>query len=183
MWSAANLLSAFRLVIAPLLLVFAWNGFATAFLLGIVLSFLSDLFDGWLARRRHETSALGAKLDSWGDLVMYVTLAAGLWWLRPELIYREAPFVAVAIVSYVLPTFIGLAKFGRLTSYHTWGDKLSSILMGVASVLLLVWETGWLFRVAVVVLALAEIEEIAITVRLKHWRSDIASIAHVWRQR
>lgn len=183
MWSTANLLSTLRLVAAPVLLALAWQGHATGFVVGLAMALCSDLLDGWIARRWQQTSELGAKLDSWGDLAMYTTLALGVWWLRPDVIRGEALFVVVALVSYVLPIIVGLLKFGRLTSYHTWGDKLSSVVMAGGILVLVVWQAPWLFRLGVVVLAVAETEEIAITVVLRHWRADVASIVHAWRLR
>ncbi|HVN87852.1 MAG TPA: CDP-alcohol phosphatidyltransferase family protein [Candidatus Binatia bacterium] len=181
--NAANAVSGLRLVALPLLLVLAWFGYATAFLIGLAMCLLSDLVDGWLARRLHQNSAWGAKLDSWADLALYGMLPLAVWWLWPDLVQQEARYVTAALVSFTLPIVIGLAKFGRLTSYHTWGAKASSVLIGFGLLLLFVWRTPWLFRIAVVVLALAEMEEIAITWSLPHWRADVPSIRHALQLR
>jgi phosphatidylglycerophosphate synthase len=176
-----NLLSCLRLGLAPILLLLAWRQLPRAFLAGLCVSLASDLVDGFLARQLHQKSELGAKLDSWGDLATYLVFGVGAWWLWPQVIHAEAVWVAVVIVSYTLPSLVGFAKFGRLTSYHTRGAKLSAILMGPALLLLFAWQISWVFRLAAVVLLAAEVEEIAITIVLREWHADVPSLAAALR--
>ncbi|MBW2327077.1 MAG: CDP-alcohol phosphatidyltransferase family protein, partial [Deltaproteobacteria bacterium] len=72
--SIPNLLSGFRLFAAPFLLYLAWMGHPNLFLVLLALSLLSDSIDGFVARRLNEVSELGTKLDSWGDLAIYLTV-------------------------------------------------------------------------------------------------------------
>ncbi len=162
-------------------MLLAWQQRPKLFLGCLCVSLASDLVDGFLARHLHQKSELGAKLDSWGDLATYTVFGIGAWWLWPALIRAEAPFVVVAVVSYALPSLVALLKFGRFTSYHTWGAKLSAIIMGPALLLLFGWDSPLLFRVATVILAIAEVEEIAITAILPEWRADVPSLGHALR--
>lgn len=59
-----NVLSGLRLVLAPVLLYLAWTGQSTPFLVAVACSLLSDLFDGWFARRFDQATHLGTLLDS-----------------------------------------------------------------------------------------------------------------------
>jgi CDP-diacylglycerol--glycerol-3-phosphate 3-phosphatidyltransferase len=181
MSNVPNLLSALRLVLAPVMLVLAWSGHPNAFLGCLIVSLFSDLADGFVARHFGKPSVLGAKLDSWGDLAMYLTLPPCIWWLWPDVILAELPFVALALASFVLPTLIGLMKFKRFTSYHTYGAKFSAVVMGVAMLLLFTGQTPWPFRIGAAIFALAEIEEIAITAVLSEWTSDVRSLWHALR--
>jgi len=183
MGGVANIISGLRVAAMPVLLIVAWSGYAAAFLVGLALCLISDMVDGWLARHYRQTSVLGAKMDSWADLAMYAVLPPAAWWLWPDLVRQEATSVVIALASYTLPVVVGLLKFRRLTSYHTWGAKCSSVLVGAGVVLLLGWRTPWTFRIAIVVLAAAEIEEIAITLTLREWRADVPSIVHAARLR
>jgi phosphatidylglycerophosphate synthase len=84
-----NLVSLIRLVLAP---VAAWLAFeALAAPSGVgsdqaVLAFwiftgcaLTDWLDGWLARVLDARSALGAKLDLWGDKLLVALTIVALW--------------------------------------------------------------------------------------------------------
>jgi CDP-diacylglycerol--glycerol-3-phosphate 3-phosphatidyltransferase len=176
-----NALSALRLVLAPVLLWLAWSGRPTAFLVTLSASLLSDLVDGWFARRFGQATQLGTLLDSWGDLVTYTSVPLCAWWLWPELIRQEAQYAAAIVSAYVFPILLGYLKYGRLTAYHTHGAKLSSLLVGPSALLLFVGGPPEPFRVATCVLVLAELEEIAITTLLPEWRANVPSLLHAQR--
>lgn len=176
-----NLLSGLRLASAPLLLVLAWTGRGQTFLVVLALAFFTDFMDGLIARALHQTSALGARLDSWADVTLYAVVAVGGWWLWPGIIRREAPFVAAVVASYTLPTLVGIVKFRALTSYHTWSVKLAAALIGLSVLLMFAGGPAWPFRMATPVSVLAALEEIAITLVLPELRSNVRSIFHVLR--
>lgn len=162
----------------PLLLYIAWSDRPRLFLFFLVCSLMTDVLDGFLARKRKEESELGAKLDSWGDFVIYMTLPICAWWLWPDLIRHEASYVILVIASYLTPIIFAFLKYRWLTSYHTWGAKLTSVFISVGTVLLLGFGMVWPFRIAAMVLALSALEEIAITVTLREWQSNVPSFWH-----
>ncbi len=176
-----NLLSGLRLVLAPVLLYLAWTGQPTPFLVTLVISLLSDLFDGWFARRFNQATHLGTLLDSYGDLATYMTVPLCAWWLWPDLIRREAWYAAAIVTSYVFPIVLGYLKYGRLTAYHTYGAKLSAVVIGASALALFAGGPPLPFRIATWILVLAELEEIAITTILPEWRTNVSSILHARR--
>jgi len=178
MLNVANVLSSFRLVIVPVLFYFAWINKPTPFLIFLTCSLLSDLADGFIARKLNQVSELGARLDSWGDFAIYITAIVCAWWLWPNLIRRETPFIIALVASYTIPIALGFLKYGRLTSYHTWGAKLSAVLMGSTVILLFAGGPTWPFRLAMPVPVLAGLEEIVMTTILPKWQSDVPSLWH-----
>ncbi|MBM4142167.1 MAG: CDP-alcohol phosphatidyltransferase family protein [Lentisphaerae bacterium] len=178
-----NALSGLRLAAVPALLYLGYTGRAQAFLFLFCAALATDCVDGFLARKLHMVTSAGARLDSIADFAMYAGLAACAWRLWPELIRREAFFVGVAVVGYVTPVLIGVLRFGRLTSFHTWAAKVSAVLMGAGVLLLVATGAAWPFRLAVPVMIAAGIEEIAITLILRKWRADVPSVKHALRIR
>ena len=178
-----NLLSGFRLIAAPFLLYLAWTGRPTPFLTLLSLSLLSDCVDGFIARRLGDTSEFGTRLDSWGDLATYLTVPLCAWWLWPEILKREAPFVLLAVAAYVVPLVAGFVKFRRLPSYHTWGAKAGAVLMSVAVLILFIADIAWPFRCAAIAQALVACEEVAITLRLSKPRANVSSFWHLGAER
>lgn len=176
-----NLLSGFRLLAAPIMLYLAWINKPLSFLVLLSISLSTDAIDGFLARRLNWQSELGARLDSWGDFATYITVPLGAWWLWPDILRREAFFVWLVIIAYVLPIAIGYAKFHRLTSYHTWAAKLSAVIISVSALLLFLTDTAWPFRIAAVFQAIEALEEIAITLTIPEMRSNIPSLWHARR--
>lgn len=183
MLTLPNLLSLFRILIAPLLLVAAWLDMPGLFLTLFVAALASDALDGFLARRLGQTTALGGLLDSWGDCALYCVTPLAVWWLWPEVVWQELPYVVVAIAAFLLPLAVGFVKFHRLTSYHTWGAKAAAVALGIATPLLLLGGPAFPFRLAVLILACSALDELIITLLLRHWQANIPSCLHAWRLR
>lgn len=126
---------------------------------------------------------LGARLDSLGDLAIYLIVPVSVWWLWPQVIIREALYAGAALVSFIIPVVVGYARFRRLTSYHTRGAKLSAVLLSSTILLMLLDGPAWPFHLATVIFVLAEVEEVCITALLPRWQADVPSIFHVLRLR
>lgn len=182
-WTAPNLLTGFRFIAAPGLLWLAWHGFAIGFMMLLAIAFFTDFLDGLVARLTHQVSEFGATLDSWADVINYLTIAVCCWWLWPEVVARELLFVLLIVASCLLPAIAGLAKFGRFTSYHTWGVKLAAAAMGLTLYLLFLGGPAWPFRMAAVICLLAAIEEITLTLLLQQPETNVRSIWFVLRRK
>lgn len=181
--NAPNLLSTFRIACSPVLLALAWQGATGAFLALFGLGLASDVLDGVLARRFGQESELGARLDQWADFALWVCLPVGAWWLWPETIVREAPYVILAVACLLGPTAIAYAKYRAVPGYHTWSAKLSSVLMGISVPLLLIFDLAWPFRVAALFQLACAIDELGITYLFAECRHDVPSVLHAARLR
>ncbi len=180
-WTLPNLLSALRIVAAPTLLIFGWLGAAELFLATLWTALLSDAADGFLARRLKQITETGARLDSWGDWLLYAALAVGVALLWPELARRELLWVSAGVAVLIVPSAVGFLKFGRLTSYHTYLAKITGVLMAAGAFALLHWGHSALFHLAICFLVIEGIEELLITAELSEWRSDVRSFQSALR--
>lgn len=174
-----DLLSCFRIAMAPVLVALAWASWPPAFLAALALSLGSDVADGWLARRFRWATARGARLDSWGDLLTYAVVLPCVLWLWPSEVLAERATLATALIAWLLPMAVGFLKFRGLTSYHTWGAKASAVSMGAGLFVFLLLGEPLLLRWATGLLVLAGIDEIVITLRLAERRENIPSCLHV----
>src|SRR6266436_9227237 len=174
----ANRLSMLRIALAPVLLLLASRGSARAFTACLAVALATDIADGKIARRLAQTSPLGARLDSWGDLLLYLSLPVCGVLLRPDFVRAEANWFAVAVTSAFVPVALGLVRFGRLTSYHTRGAKAAAYLLGGSTLAAFAGGPGWPFRIATAAFVCAEAEEIAITLVLPCWRANVRSLTH-----
>ncbi len=177
-----NMLTGFRFVAAPVLLWLAWQGYGIAFMILLAVAFLTDLLDGLAARLTGQVSPFGATLDSWADVIIYLTIALGCWWLWPDVVYRELVFVGLIVASCLLPAFAGFSKFGRFTSYHTWGVKIAAASMGLTLYVLFLGGPAWPFRLASVICILAALEEITLTLLLSEPESNVRSVWDVLKR-
>ena len=170
-----NLVSALRVLIAPLLLVLALLQHETWFLVVLMFSALTDFIDGQLARRLKMTTELGAHLDSWGDFMIYSTMAIGAWILWPEITQRELVYYSMILFSFLLPALFGLIKFGKITGYHTWAVKLAVLVTFIGYISLYSGYASWPFVLASILCVIAGSEEILITLTLREERTDVRS--------
>jgi CDP-diacylglycerol--glycerol-3-phosphate 3-phosphatidyltransferase len=176
-----NALSLFRIAMVPVAGACAFTGHPQLFLAALAAALGSDVLDGQLARRAGVTSELGAKLDSWADLLTYATLPVFAFWLWPDLLRQEARYLACALTAFALPIVVGLVRFGHLTSYHTIGAKLTAVVMGASLFVLFCGGPAWPFHAATFLLVAEALEEIAITCVLPRWRSNVRSLWHAVR--
>jgi phosphatidylglycerophosphate synthase len=178
-----NLISGFRLILVPGLLLLAWLQLPRVFLAVLVVSLLSDGLDGYLARRLNATSDLGAKLDSWADMATWLMLPLCAWLLRPDVLRAEGVWLVGGIGCYIASILFGFAKYRRLVSYHTWGAKALSWLVGAAVLVFFANGPGWVFRIVMPIVALSAIEEMAMTVMLPTWHANVPTLWHALKRR
>lgn len=178
-----NLVSSLRLLMAPLLFVFAFLQLEYWFFGALIFSGLTDVLDGYLARKLNLISALGAHLDSWGDFAIYSTMAICAWILWPEVTQRELTHYAMILFSFLLPAWAGLVKFGKVTGYHTWSVKVAVLATFAGYIALYTGLADWPFALASWLCVIAAIEEILITVVLRQERTDVRTLSAAWRTR
>lgn len=175
-YSVPNLLSLLRLILVPLLAIFASLGEVAVFLSILAVSLISDMLDGYFARKLHQTTELGARLDSWADMLTYAVMILGLYLIWPQLFFAQVVFVCAAALSYVLPVLLSLYRFGVFPSYHTWGAKLAAVLIAPAYYLLVLYEYQTFFQLVILFHLIVAVEEMVITLILKRPQTNIHSI-------
>jgi len=178
-----NLVSSTRILIAPLMIVLAFMGMETWFLVALIFSGFTDVLDGLLARKLNMITPLGAHLDSWGDFTIYSTMAICAWILWPEITQRELLYYTLILFSFLLPALIGLAKFGKITGYHTWSVKIAVFVTFASYIALYAEIAAWPFMLASILCVYAGLEEILITLVLREERTDVRSIVAALRYR
>ena len=96
-----------------------------------VLCGLSDLLDGWLARKLHAESKTGAILDSVADIVFVVCCADQLLQLV-EIPVWQWTWAGVTASVKIVNQASALVACKRFCFPHTWANKLTGILLFLA---------------------------------------------------
>jgi len=101
--------------------------FAWAF--GVYLfAALTDVLDGWLARRWHQTTPLGTLLDPIVDIVFNLTTLAGL--AAANLLHTWVFWVAVLRYGILVVGTAGLYIFvGPVRVRPTWFGRMTGVIM------------------------------------------------------
>lgn len=171
-----NVISFTRILMAPVLFYFAHTQQPLWFIAVLLFAEFTDVLDGFLARILNQRTKLGSHLDSWGDFVIYSTIAVCAWLLWPDILQREIFYYTIIVLSFVLPALIGFLKFGSFTSYHTWSVKIAVAFTVISYILLFTGLLDWPFRVAAVFCLYAAIEEIAITYLISQQHVDVSTV-------
>jgi phosphatidylglycerophosphate synthase len=174
------LLTSLRVVLAPLLVLvgLAWPARGA---IGVILvtAFLSDVFDGVIARRLGVATPGLRRFDSAADTLFYVAVAVVTWHLHPHAITsRAVPLMLLGTLELVRYAF-DWHKFRREASYHMWSAKLFGLALFLGCFGLLALGSGdAMLTVAIYLGILSDLEGLVISALLKKWRPDVPSFLH-----
>jgi phosphatidylglycerophosphate synthase len=169
-----------RAAIAPCLLWDAIDGQTSSmFIILYIWAFVSDIFDGIIARKLQVSTASLRIADSLADTALYISLAVCTWIVHPEVVLATQIPLLITIAAIAIWMIINFAKYGKLASYHTysakiWGISLFAATIGISAH----WHSVTLLSIACLCGILNITEEIAITLLLPTWHHDILSLAH-----
>jgi CDP-diacylglycerol--glycerol-3-phosphate 3-phosphatidyltransferase len=178
-----NAISVLRLMATPVMLVLAWHGERTAFVVLLAALLATDWIDGRLAALLNQRTTLGARLDSLADVLLYTALAPCAWWLRPDFMRSDALLLAAVATTYLLTSLVSVVRFGRLPSYHTLAAKVCLALAAIGAVVLFAGGSLWPVRIAMAVAIATNLEATAISLVLRGWLADVPSLVHALRRR
>lgn len=124
-----NLITLGRLACLPVLWGFAFQHKPVWVGVGTLILLLTDILDGQLARRLHQVTALGAKLDSLADNLLIPSALIWLLMLRPEILQsRNLIAFVVAVVTNLLLLAITYFRFRRYPpNLHLYSAKASGV--------------------------------------------------------
>ncbi|MBQ4349208.1 MAG: CDP-alcohol phosphatidyltransferase family protein [Clostridia bacterium] len=142
-WTIPNLLSLIRILLIPVFAVLFYNDEKIWAVVVLALSGLSDTFDGQIARRFNQVSALGKVLDPVADKLTQITIAIMLLidfrsaenamiqafsWVFLVFLIKEAIMIIGGLIMLLLNIRPGAAEF--------WG-KAATLVFYVGMVLII----------------------------------------------
>lgn len=177
-----NALSTARLLAAGPLVVLAWLRLEHAYTVLLIAALLSDILDGWLARRLALQSRLGASLDSAGDVTTLACAAIGLAVFHAD-VWREHAFAIGAVLAgWVIECALALLRYRRLSSFHTYASKAAGYALGAFVIVLFGFGfVAGLFYAAVALSIASTLEELLLLWRLPEWQADVRGLYWVVR--
>ena len=139
-WNLPNTLTVLRIILVPVMVVLLWEDpTQEALRLGWIIfvgAMVTDIVDGWLARKWNLTSAAGAYLDPMADKLMVATVLVMMvergWvpgWLAALLLCREIAITGLRGIASQEGMVISASTLGKFkTSYQ--GTALGFMLWG-----------------------------------------------------
>lgn len=102
--------------------------FSINFLFIYLICGISDVLDGFLARKLNIQSKLGSKMDSIADTVLVITM---LYIFLTHVSVEPVIWWGIILISLIKLTslIVGIIRFHRYSSVHTYLNKISGILL------------------------------------------------------
>lgn len=148
-----NILSFFRIIMIPMIVVLYNNGLYTAAGITVLVSGLTDAVDGYIARKFNQISTLGKALDPIADYLTQIVIT--------YCIARKHPVVMLLFIILIVKQLImgigGLLfinRSGTTFSARWWGKLATAALFaGMTLILLFPNIPAWLITVMTLICA------------------------------
>lgn len=162
-------LTTFRLLLGPFALICAFRAVPRLVYLPIlVLSTLSDIYDGVLARRFHVATPFLRRYDSATDIVYHLFILTVVWILCRQVLRRTWWAILILLATEAACVVVCWIRFGKYPATHTYLAKFYGLcLLGGLVALLVFNASGWVIIALMAVAFITNAEIIAI-----HFASD-----------
>lgn len=134
-----NLLSLYRLAMAPVIIVLALSEERTLFIVLLCISFATDVLDGFIARTWNLCTALGSRLDSIADELTYLAALVGIFQFEYQALQPHIAMLYAFLGFLLLAALVPMLKFRKLPSFHLYSFKANALLQGIFIVTLFVF--------------------------------------------
>lgn len=180
-----NGITIYRIIAAPLLIYLAYIKNLDIFKWLLCISFMTDLIDGYLARRFKVTSIIGSKLDSIGDDLTIVAAIIGAFVFRYQFIIEEIIPLLILLGLFIIQNTLAFIRYRKMTSFHTYLAKIGAILQGAFFILIFFFiePLYFLFYTAAIITGLNLIEEIIMILMLPKWEANVKGIYWILKRR
>jgi CDP-diacylglycerol--glycerol-3-phosphate 3-phosphatidyltransferase len=183
-WTIPNLITIYRLLMVPVILYFAVSGREKLFAVFLVINLISDIIDGYIARRFKMESEIGAKLDSFADNFNYVLAFIGFFIFKMDDLRPHIVSLIIFIGMLLLTIIVPLIKFKKFPSFHLYITKIGGYIQGAFFICL--FTIGFIapfYYFMIIWGILGAIECIAIDMVIPEMRSNIKGLYWVLKER
>lgn len=126
-----NLLSAYRLLMAPVILVTGIKNNEHLFAVLLCVNLASDVLDGFIARTFKLTTKFGAQLDNLADFGTYALAVFGIFQFKWHDIQSNYWLLLIFLGIFMISNFIGWIKFRKMPGMHLYSCVTTGYLQGI----------------------------------------------------
>lgn len=125
-----NVLSFYRLLSFPVILILALAGYKQVFAVLIIINLITDVLDGLIARLLKQQTEFGARIDSIADISTYILVFLGVWLFKRDDFAPHVVSFSIFIGLLITALGLSLVKFGRFPSLHLYSWKIGGYIQG-----------------------------------------------------
>ncbi|MDD6213560.1 MAG: CDP-alcohol phosphatidyltransferase family protein [Clostridiales bacterium] len=170
-WNTADRITLMRLAGTVFLMIL--QPFSPAFFCMYILTGLTDVLDGWIARKTNTASEFGARLDSMADLFFYAVIVCRCFPALGDTLTMDIWYgVAIIIILRAAAYGTAMVKYRQFAALHTYLNKLTGIaVFAVPFFLGTEYAVGYC-RLVCVAAAAAALEELIIHLHRQKYRAN-----------
>jgi len=135
-----NILSLYRLFSFPFILYMAIMGYERLFVTFFVINLITDILDGWIARRFNMQTEIGSKIDSIADIGSFILAFTGIYLFKWDDFQPHLISWGIFIGLYLFSNILSLIKFKRSPSLHLYSWKIEGYIQGFFFFVLFAFE-------------------------------------------
>ncbi len=125
----SNLLSMSRIVLLPLLYILLFMDQLLPFAITYAILGSTDYFDGKVARRRNQITELGKQLDSWADVIFYLSSPFFLFHFQRAAIMNNFELLMGFFAIFILSFIVSAVRLKKLVIMHTNSLRLAATMV------------------------------------------------------
>lgn len=172
-----NLISLYRLLVFPVILFMALKGREDWFVILLVISLISDILDGNIARIWNLQTNFGAALDNLADVGTFSMALLGIFLFKWDVIEPHAWILYLFLGVFLLSYVVGFYRFGKIPGLHLFSAVAAGYIQGVFFFVLFVWGfVPWFYYLAVGWGVVAYIEKIIVLLKLDDIRIGVRGL-------
>ena len=166
-----NILTTFRILTSLLIVMVSDKYFFPLYFFAGV----TDILDGWIARKMNWTSRFGTLLDSLADLLFFIVVVLKIILtikLPTFLLWGALVIVLIRCITYL----IGYFRFHQFASLHTYLNKPTGLLLFLSPIVLLIIPITPFGIILLVCGSLSAIEEFLIVSTTERLDQNVPTI-------
>ncbi len=183
-WTIPNIITSCRLLMVPVILWFAIAEHEKLFAVFLVINLVSDIIDGYIARRFKMETEIGARLDSFADNFNYLLAFLGMFIFKMDDLRPHLISLGIYIGMLVLTVIVSLIKFRKFPSFHGYMTKIGGYISGFFFVIL--FTLGFfapLYYLVIVWGIVGAIEHITIQMVIPEMRSNVKGLYWILKEK
>lgn len=170
-----NILSVQRIICSVLLILFI--NYQAGFIFLYFVIGLTDILDGFIARKFKMESELGARLDSLADFFFYIILVFIIIKLYSSIITVNYNMALIGIIVIrLLNMLLTKLNYKKIVFVHTIANKISGVLLYFLPIIILFIKSDIIIWIIFIVVFIAAMEELLITIKYSEVKLNRISI-------
>ena len=178
-----NMISLYRLLAFPVILYMALTNRESTYVVLLCISLVSDVLDGWIARRFNLETKFGAALDNLADICTYAMAILGIFVFKWTEIQPHAWILYLFLGLFILSYIVAFARFGKIPGLHLYSAVSAGYVQSIFFFILFVFGFNvWIYYIALGWGVIAYIEKTLVLLRLDEIRGGVKGLYWLMRE-